>query len=261
LVKLGDPVAKTPARTPNSKAQAAQRQQIVSIVVVTVTAAVVFGFLLLLINQTAAPQTTPGKFDQLFKAATDDGLPIVGDSSQKFTILEFSDFGCPFCKEYRSTVDTLIEKLVRPGRVRFIFAPQLFHQNSDVATLAAMCAGTGSDGKFWQMHDALFTIQATQGLAGFNLETLKKTAAAQNVDTAKWLDCISKKDPQKAIVNSYNLFQKLGAQGTPTVMWSKDGGVTWNLFKDRNGVPQNSGGVGIETILQTVEAFEQGKLS
>jgi protein-disulfide isomerase len=245
------------ARRKAEQAKKAQREQMTTIGVVGVITVLFFGVLVVLINQNR-PVITPGKYTEIRQALTPDGLPIIGDPTQKFWIIEFSDFGCPFCLQYKSTVDQIIEKHVKTGNVRFVFAGQPFHQNSDQAMKAALCAE--KQGKFWEFHDELFILQSTQGLSGLDLGNSRKVAERLGLDTGKWLNCAASNDTDSAIKNAYELFKKVKAEGTPTMMWSKDSGLTWNFFRGSDQQPLTSGGVPFQLIQLTIEAYQQGRL-
>ncbi len=238
------------------KAQAAQRQQMTLIGVVMVVVVLFFGLFLFVLNRSGGSNTQAGKYDLLYKTLTADGSPILGDSQTKLTVIEFSDFGCPYCLGYKPTVNEIIDKYVRTGQIRLIFSPQLFHQNSDVAATAALCAD--KQGKFWEMGDALFDIQSREGLTAFTVERLKQTAASLNLETSKWLGCMISNDMKQPLAKAYALFQKMGAQGTPTMMWSPDG-ENWQFFADELGQPYVSGGVPIELVAKTIDKFYKGK--
>lgn len=243
------------------RAQAQQREQMTSLLVVAGTVIVIFLVFIVIITRSSAPQVSSapeGKYGSVAQGLTADGLPILGVESAKFQIMEFSDFGCPFCLQYKPVIDELIEKQVKTGNIRFVFAPQLFHGNPSVySTRAAFCAER--QGKFWEMHDELFVVQSTQGTSGFEVGNLKANAEKIGLDTKKWLDCVATTETETAARKSYDLFIKIGAEGTPTMVWSKDGGQTWNYFMS-NGQPFKSGGVPITLINQTIADSLAGKL-
>jgi protein-disulfide isomerase len=237
------------------RAQQQQRQQLISIGVVVGTAVVAFVAMLLLVNRASAPQVTLGKYDTLAQNLTPEGLPILGDPNSRFQIMEFSDFGCPYCLQYKSTIDQIIDKHVRTGNARFVFAPQLFHPpGSRYATRGAFCAM--EQGKFWEMHDELFYMASTEGI-GFEPGNMKKFAEKLKLDTTKWLNCVATDKTEPAMGKAYELFTKMNAGGTPAMVWSGDGGATWNYFNNESGQPLTSGGVPIEIITSTLFTWQQ----
>jgi len=252
-------VAKSQAQfeAAQKRAQAAQRQQMISILVVAGAAILVFGVLIFFINRTAGGTVTRGKYDGLSRTTTSDGYPIIGDPAAKILIAEFSDFGCPYCLQYKATIDDLITRQVRTGNAALVFIPQNFHDHSEDATRAALCAE--KQGKFWEMHDELFAIQSTLGTFGFNATNLRAKAQALNLDTNAWLNCFASQQDKLTTDRAYALFGKVKAEGTPTLMWSKDGGETWYFFSN-GGQLLTSGGPPAEIVYQTIADVYSGKL-
>ncbi len=84
-------------------------------------------------------------------------LPMKGDPNAIVTIVEFSDYQCPFCSRVEPTLNQLLEDY--PGKLRVVFAhlPLEFHKNAKPAAKAAHAAFL--QGKFWEMHDILFANQ------------------------------------------------------------------------------------------------------
>lgn len=99
-------------------------------------------------------------------------LPIIGDKDAKLTIVEFSDFQCPFCKSfYDETLSQIKKEYVDTGKAKFAFRHYpltSIHPNAQKAAEAAECAN--AQGNFWDYHDELFKNQA-------EWEALDSTAA------------------------------------------------------------------------------------
>ncbi len=90
-----------------------------------------------------------------------DDDPIRGLNDAPVTIIEFSDFQCPYCGRFFAQTMPLIEKnYIMTGKVRLIYRdfPLSFHQYAEKAAEAARCAG--EQGKYWEYHDTLFNNQA-----------------------------------------------------------------------------------------------------
>lgn len=90
-----------------------------------------------------------------------DDDPIMGNPDAPINLIEFSDFGCPFCKRFHATTLPLIKQnYIDSGKVKFVYRdfPILStHPNAGSAALAAECAD--DQGMFWQYHDKLFENQ------------------------------------------------------------------------------------------------------
>src|SRR5690606_24185800 len=79
---------------------------------------------------------------------------VTGLDDAPVTVIEFSDFGCPFCAQFAlDTYPTLHTEFVLAGQVRWIYVPFVIGRfpNGEGAALAGECAG--EQGRFWQMHD------------------------------------------------------------------------------------------------------------
>ena len=105
----------------------------------------------------------------LLSAQVGFGQPIItvddalfkGEKNAKVTLIEFADYQCPFCARfYRETFPQIQENYIFTGKVKFFFLNfplERSHPQAFKAAVAANCAG--EQGKFWAMHDRLFTHQ------------------------------------------------------------------------------------------------------
>ena len=91
----------------------------------------------------------------VFVSELDDGMsPVKGATNPLVTIVEFSDFECPFCKQVQSVLKQIVESYGRTVRLVFKHLPLEGHRNSLPAARAAYCAA--EQDRFWQFHDAVF---------------------------------------------------------------------------------------------------------
>ena len=163
----------------------------------------------------AAPQPQrpqPGQPDAntVYKAMIGDA-PVKGADAKhaKVTIVEFSDFQCPFCSRVEPTVDQVMQNFGKDVRVAFKQLPLPFHQNAHLAAEASLAAK--AQGKFWEMHDILFKNQ--QALTRPDLEKYAQQIGLNvdkfkaDLDSGKWKQ---KVDAELAEGN------KIGANGTPS---------------------------------------------
>ena len=154
-----------------------------------------------------APAAAPPEDKTVYKALIGDA-PMKGPANAKVTIVEFSDFQCPFCSRVEPTITQLMKEYPKDVRVVFKQLPLPFHNNAHIAAEAALAAH--EQGKFWEMHAKLFANQ--QALDRPNLDkyaqelglNMKKFAAA--LDSGKYK---AKVDAELAEGN------KIGANGTP----------------------------------------------
>ena len=137
------------------------------------------------------------------------GSPAIGPADAKVTIVEFSDFQCPFCARVGPTVKQIHDKY--PDQVRIVFKhlPLDMHAKALPAALAAEAAAR--QGKFWEMHDKIFADQ--QNMAP---EKYAEYAAQLGLDVAKFeKDRVSAEVKARVDTDKREAAQ-LGATGTPS---------------------------------------------
>jgi protein-disulfide isomerase len=130
-----------------------------------------------------------------------------------------SDFQCPYCKQWHdASFAQLVRDYVATGKVRlaFINFPLRAHPNAFPAAEVAMCAGL--QGKFWQMHDALFASQDRWAPRFPVLPTLDSVAASIGVDTQAVNACVTAHVPDATIQADYDRGERAGVNSTPTVI-------------------------------------------
>lgn len=141
-----------------------------------------------------------------------EGAPLKGSADAKLTVIEFSDFECPYCLRYTSETYPQIEKdYINTGKIRYVFRHfplERVHPHAVKAGEAGECARL--QGKFWQMHDQLFANQKA-------LETsaLIDYGRAVGLDATAFQTCLN--GPATAKVRSdLELGMRSGVTGTPT---------------------------------------------
>jgi protein-disulfide isomerase len=144
-------------------------------------------------------------------AANTEGFPTWGNAKAPVTILEFSDFQCPFCSRAATTVEEIRKKYGSKIQIVFKHFPLSFHQQARPASEASMCVNEQSPDKFWKFHDITFKNQ--QQLDAASLEKYAKEAGA-NVDQFK--KCVEEKKYAKAVQDDLEYGEKLGVRSTPT---------------------------------------------
>ncbi len=146
-----------------------------------------------------------------------DDDPIKGDAKAPITIVEFSDFECPFCKRSNDQVISKIdEEYIKTGKVKLVFRdfPLGFHKQAIPAAVAANCAG--EQGKYWEVHDFLF-----QSRNNVNQAAVLNAAESLGLDKAKLQACMS--DPSKVAEVNKDMEEgkKYGVRGTPSYFIGK----------------------------------------
>ena len=138
--------------------------------------------------------------------------PSMGSSSAKITIMEISDYHCPFCKrQTQQTFPQLIKEYVDSGKAQFIFVDYPIAQLHPAAArshAAANCAG--EQGKYWEMHVSLFNSP----LAKEDTELVAQ-AKQIGIDPAAFQGCLTSGRHEAAISDSVARMEQLGISGTP----------------------------------------------
>lgn len=140
--------------------------------------------------------------------------PFRGDRSAKLTMIEFSDYQCPFCaRHFREILPQIEREYIKSGKVKYVFRDfplESIHKEAFKAAEAAHCAG--DQGKYWEMHDQLFANQHALGLEGLLLH-----AQGLGIDLQGFRRCLDSgkhatkirqdiADGQKAVVNATPTF-------------------------------------------------------
>jgi protein-disulfide isomerase len=132
-----------------------------------------------------------------------------GPSHAKVTVVVFSDFECPFCSRGAAAMKALEERF--GSRVRFAFKhhPLPMHPHARLAAAASLAAE--DQGKFWQLHDALFAHQGQLDRAG-----LEKRAEELGLDLSRFRSALDSGAAEARLAADEAEAQRLGVNGTPT---------------------------------------------
>jgi protein-disulfide isomerase len=144
---------------------------------------------------------------------------IQGSATAPVWVIEVSDFQCPYCRQWHEqTYHQLRDEFVRTGKVRlaFINFPLAQHTHARPAAEAAMCAG--AQGKFWEMHDALFINQAKWAPLRSSTSYFESLARDAGVDVERWRQCLASGKMKAWIQADHDRAQAAGAASTPTFM-------------------------------------------
>ena len=142
-------------------------------------------------------------------SADDD--PVEGAKNAPVTIIEFSDFQCPFCERfYTQTLPQIENEYIKTGKAKLVYRdfPLSFHENAQKAAEAGECAD--EQGKFWVMHDMIFENQASLSVAD-----LKKYAGRVGLDQAKFDSCLDSSKYAAEVQKDQTDGQAAGVTGTP----------------------------------------------
>jgi len=141
-----------------------------------------------------------------FEVAADG--PSKGPADASVTIIEFSDFQCPFCKRAVPIIEEILEKY--PKDVRFVYRhlPLPSHSRARPAAEAAVCAD--GQGKFWQYHDAIF--EDSRNLSD---EDLLRYAGDTGLDIDRFKQCLVSEETKQAVQDDSDAAKAAGISSTP----------------------------------------------
>jgi len=165
-------------------------------------------------QQTAQPNTP-----QIFMVSLDDD-PVKGNPNAPVTVVEYSDFQCPFCTRFfQQTLPLIEENYIDTGKVKFVYKDlplDSLHPNARAAHIAAECAD--EQGKFWEYHDALFEKQPQwSNLASFELQNkFTEFATDMGLQAASFESCMQSPNIADEVNKDILEAASFGASGTPT---------------------------------------------
>lgn len=134
---------------------------------------------------------------------------VRGNKKAPITIVEYSDFQCPYCSRHHETMKQVMQAY--PDQVRWVykhFPLESMHPYAKKAAEAAECAG--DQGKFWEYTDELFVNQGS-----IKPDYLSILAENLGLKADKFEDCLSSGKYTKKVENDFSEGKKLGVQGTP----------------------------------------------
>jgi protein-disulfide isomerase len=136
------------------------------------------------------------------------GSPVKGPADAKVTIVEFSDFQCPYCRRGYETMEQLAKAYPKDVKIVFKHFPLPFHNEAEPASKAAWAAQ--QQGKFWEYHEELFKNQDKLGA-----EYYVELAKSLKLDVDKFKKDMASEAAAKQIKVDTEIGQKNGIQGTP----------------------------------------------
>lgn len=168
------------------------------------------------------------------------GVAMLGDSSAPVTIVEFTDFQCPFCGRHATTTfPALRSGDIKAGKVRYIVRDlpiTEIHPWAMKAAVATRCARDQSEAAYWRYHDELFANQ--RALADSLFLAL---AVRARLDTARFAVCRASGQFDKAVEADRTEAMALGLNGTPSFVvgpTSKNGRLTGRVIQGAQSLSQ-----------------------
>jgi protein-disulfide isomerase len=187
---------------------------------------------------------------------TIDDAPVLGATDATVTLVEFSDYDCPFCRRHKDQVmPDLVKNFVDTGKMKYVMRefPLAMHANAKGAAQAALCAG--DQAQYWQMHDKMFANQRKLGV-----ENLKAFAVELGLDSAAFDACLDDGKYAKQVSDDITAGGRMGITGTPAFVL----GLTDPKDSNKARVTEFiSGAQSLEKFTQVIEDLlkqaEEGK--
>lgn len=149
-------------------------------------------------------------------SADDDA--VLGDPNAPVTLIEFSDFQCPFCRKfYTETLPQIKKEYIDTGKAKLVYRdfPLSFHPGATPAAEGTECAR--EQGKFWELHDKIFDEQEKQGQGTiqFTAQDVKTWASQIGLNTAKFNQCLDSGKYKQEVEKDLAGGSAAGVNGTP----------------------------------------------
>ena len=166
-------------------------------------------------QQAKAPQPQE---EQVVKAKVNlEGFAMLGSKKAPLTIVEFTDYQCPFCQRFHTTAFPELKKnYIDTGKVRFYSRdmPLDFHPDAMRAAEAARCAS--DQGQFWQLRDVMGANPNK-----LDMDSLVADATDLKMDVKAFRACVESEKYKSAVQTDVMEAMKIGANGTPTFVVGK----------------------------------------
>ena len=166
---------------------------------------------------------SPPPSNQIVKVSFDDD-PVLGNKDAKVTIVEFSDYECPFCKRhFTQTWPDVKTNYIDKGLVKLIYRdlPLSFHPNAQKEAEAAECSrDQGGDEMYFRYHDEMFKRTTSNG-TGIALDQLPIIAKDLGLDETKFKQCLDAEKYKTEVTKDAEYANSIGANGTPSFFIGK----------------------------------------
>jgi len=169
--------------------------------------------------QASQQQESEARADVLQRAS--EGMPALGPADAPVTLIEFSDFQCPYCARATTLVDQLRERYPDRLRVVFMHFPLSSHEWARPAAMAAQCAARQDEDAFWRLHDFYFSNQ--DALTPGNVMAKSEPILAETaVNVDDWKTCATDRtsDVHRSVARQVNASleagKEAGVTGTPS---------------------------------------------
>jgi protein-disulfide isomerase len=170
------------------------------------------------VEKTLADETS--QRNETLKQAT-AGMPVRGPTDAPVTLVEFSDFQCPYCARASTLVDQLMERFPETLNVIYVHYPLPMHEWARPAAIASQCAAQQDDEAFWTLHDAYFDNQSSLTADNVMQESESYLAEA-SIDITAWKTCATDessdahKEAAQTVSANMQAGESVNVTGTPS---------------------------------------------
>lgn len=165
-------------------------------------------------------QTGAATGNQTLPADAVEGEPWIGNNSSSVTVVEFGDYACPVCRQFKTSVyPDLKREYIDTGEIKFVFMNfQFIGPSSDRAALAAECVHNQDREGFWSYYEAIYDNQGPESEDWATQDLLTRLASEEtDVDMEQFEACLTGQDEMSEIQEDYSIGQSAGVSGTPTI--------------------------------------------
>jgi len=166
-------------------------------------------------NQT--PEVTPEELTDGVARSVDETDYILGNPNAPIVMIEYSDYDCPFCKQFHNTMHQIMDEYGVTGRIAWVyrqFPLAELHPNSPKISEAALCVGDiGGNDAFWTFSDLIYDGRNID--QGTNVTKLMQYAEASGIERSQYSACMNEGRMKKTVENSIRDGYDAGARGTP----------------------------------------------
>lgn len=169
--------------------------------------------------------------DIVAAAAVPESVPVngmtIGSPDAPLKITEYGDYQCPYCAEVSNTAfPELLTKYIETGQVSITFSPMAFiGDESTTAAEAALCAN--DQGKFWAMHETIYTNHNGENIGNLSTDRLRQMAQLAGLDMDQYNSCMANGTHSKDVENLNASANTAGVNSTPTFVTSTGDTFGW----------------------------------
>jgi len=165
-------------------------------------------------------QTDPNTANRTLAADAIEDEPWIGNESADVTVVEFGDYACPVCSQFKDSVyPDLKREYIDTGEIRFVFMNfQFISASSDRAAIASECVYNQDREDFWSYYAAIYDNQGPESQDWATRDLLTRLAREEtDINMTEFGACLTGQDELSEVQEDYSIGQAAGVSGTPTI--------------------------------------------